>query len=68
MTATVLNFSPFAHEISSVEATKGGKFTEVYYMDISFLQLPSHISILCIYSSTFILNKTDLKILYIYIP
>ena len=43
VTATVLNFSPFAHEISSVEAPKGGKFTEVQYMDISFLQLPSHI-------------------------
>ena len=43
MTAPDLNLSPFAHEISSVEATKGGKFTEVQYMDISFLQLPSHI-------------------------
>ena len=44
MTAPDLNLSPFAHEISTVEATKGGKFTEVYYMDVSFLQLPSHIS------------------------
>ena len=43
VTAPDLNLSPFAHETSSVEATKGGKFTEVYYMDISFLQLPSHI-------------------------
>ena len=43
VTAPDLNLSPFAHETSSVEGTKGGKFREVYYMDISFLQLPSHI-------------------------
>ena len=42
VTAPDLNLSPFAHETSSVEGTKGGKFTEVYCMDISFLQLPSH--------------------------
>ena len=44
MTATVLNFSPFAHEISSVEAPKGGKFTEDSCIHILFLQLPSHIT------------------------
>merc|ERR1711949_119682 len=43
VTAPDLNLSPFAHETSSVEGTNGGKFREVYYMDISFLQLPSHI-------------------------
>ena len=43
MTATVLNFSPFAHEISSVEAPKGGKFEEDYCINISILQLSSHI-------------------------
>jgi len=46
VTAPDLNLSPFAHETfetSSLEGTKGGKFTEVYCMDISFLQLPSHI-------------------------
>jgi len=42
VTAPDLNLSPFAHETSSVEGTKGGKFREVYCMDISFLQLPSH--------------------------
>ena len=31
-----------AHEISSVEAIKGGQFTDNLCMDISFLQLPSH--------------------------
>ena len=44
VTAPDLNLSPFAHETSFVEGTKGGKFREVYCMDISFLQLPSHIS------------------------
>ena len=43
VTAPDLNLSLFAHETSSVEGTKGGKFMEVYCMDISFLQLPSHI-------------------------
>ena len=43
VSAPDLNLSPFAHETSSVKGTKGGKFTEVYCMDISFLQLPSHI-------------------------
>ena len=43
VTAPDLNLSPFAHEISSVEAPKGGKFTGLLCMDISFLQLPSHI-------------------------
>ena len=42
VTAPDLNLSPFAHEISSVEAPKEGKFKEAYSMDISFLQLPSH--------------------------
>ena len=48
MTATVFNFSPFAHEISSVEAPKGGKFTEDSCINISFLRLPSHMPA-CIY-------------------
>ena len=43
VTAQFLNISQFAHEISSVEAHKGGKFTDNSCMDISFLQLPSHI-------------------------
>ena len=43
VTAPDLNLSPFTHEISSVEAPKEGKFKEAYSMDISFLQLPSHI-------------------------
>ena len=43
VTAPDLNLSPFAHEISSVEAPKEGKFEEAYSMDIFFLQLPSHI-------------------------
>ena len=43
VTATYLNFSTVAHEISSVEAPKGGKFEEDSCIDISFLQLPSHI-------------------------
>ena len=47
VTVPDLNLSPFAHETSSVEAAKGGKFREVYYMDISFLQLPSHICPFC---------------------
>ena len=46
VTAPDLNLSPFAHEISSVEAPKEGKFEEAYSMDISFLQLPSHMSIM----------------------
>merc|ERR1711949_6808 len=43
VTAPDLNLSPFTHEISSVEAPKEGKFKEAYSMDISLLQLPSHI-------------------------
>ena len=42
VTATYLNFSPDAHEISSVEATKGSKFEEDSCIDILFQQLPSH--------------------------
>ena len=34
VTAPDLNLSPFAHEISSVEAPKEGKFEEAYSMDI----------------------------------
>ena len=34
---------PLLKPCGSVEGTKGGKFTEVYCIDISFLQLPSHI-------------------------
>ena len=45
MTATYLNLSPVAHEISSVEALKEGKFEEDSYINISFLQLTSHIQI-----------------------
>ena len=37
------NLSPVAHDISSVGAPKGGKFTEDSCMEISFLRLPSHI-------------------------
>ena len=59
MTAPDLNLSPFAHEISSVEATIGGKFTEVQYMDISFLQLPSHISVLTVTKS---IAKNEIEI------
>ena len=44
VTATYLNFIPVAHEISSVEAFKGGKFEEESCINISFLQLPSHIT------------------------
>ena len=43
VTAPVLNFSPFAHKISSVEAPKGGKFEDNLCMDTSFLQQPSQI-------------------------
>ena len=45
VTAPDLNLSPFTHEISSLEAPKEGKFKEAYSMDmdISFLQLPSHL-------------------------
>ena len=39
MTATYSNLSQVAHEISSGEASKGGKFEEGLYMDILFLQL-----------------------------
>ena len=39
----VFKFQPSCNEISSVEANKGGKFTDNLCMDISFLQLPSHI-------------------------
>ena len=38
----VFKFQPSCNEISSVEANKGGKFTNNLCMDISFLQLPSH--------------------------
>ena len=38
-----LNFSQVAHEISSVEAPKGGKLTDDLCINISFIQLPSHI-------------------------
>ena len=42
-TVTYSNLSPVAHEISSGEAPKGGKFKDNSCIDISFLQLPSHI-------------------------
>ena len=43
VTATYSNLSQVAHEISSGEASKGGKFEEGLYMDILFLQLLSHV-------------------------
>ena len=43
VTATYLNLSPVAHELSSGTAPKGGKFTEDSCMNISFLRLPSHL-------------------------
>ena len=46
-TATYSNLSPFAHEIRSVEASKGGKFEGDSCMDISFLQQPSHMRPTC---------------------
>ena len=45
VTATYINWSPVAHEISSGEAPKGGKFKDNSCIDISFLQLPSHVEI-----------------------
>ena len=46
VTASNSNLSPVAHEISSAQPSKGGKFTEDACMDISFLRLPSHIQLL----------------------
>ena len=40
---TYLNLSSVAHEISSVEAPKGGKYEDNLCMDTSFLQQPSQI-------------------------
>jgi len=42
-TAKVLDFGPFAHEMGSVEAPKGGGFRDGSCINVSFLQLPSHI-------------------------
>ena len=43
VTATYLNLSPVAHELSSGTAPKRGKFTEDSCMNISFLRLPSRL-------------------------
>ena len=49
VTLTYSNLSSVAHEISFGEVLKGGKSAEGSCMDISFLQLPSHMYIIYFY-------------------
>ena len=44
---SVLNFSPFAHEISSVEAPKGGKFEEDSCINICLQSRPVSPNVVC---------------------
>ena len=43
MSATYSNLSPIAHEINSVQPSKGGKFREDSCIDISSLRQPCHV-------------------------